>query len=422
MSNRSKQLLQGKGQADEDDASSTSSESGVETWKEKAIRLQTCMDERDESDRRRRQMEAFRPIERPSQAGSSDNDLACTRRVLGLEVGAHDPGLVKVLKNLSWNYLRKRVRDAFINSISGSGACSLAFFHSATAPSVQRFSADWPANEMIKTVLRDQRSKARQVQIDELVINTVYNLHSEHSEYEFPSKSQPHTPKCTEKRPVGRPPLTDVQKAAGFISPSILRKIADIAKAIKIDFKWMKSLPKFTFTPDGSVIIPKAPRPPPPEDETEPATNGTKHTSSATARNAEAGPSRPPPPPPLPKQTARRARIIESDHEETEPHQSKKICTNMQKHSKACSSIGKGKGKAVSTGGSTTLFAGYRSTDEEMEEYSNKAATNEDESEGHEYGQDENDEEEDEDEDENEDEDEDEDENENGNDDDEEEN
>jgi hypothetical protein len=64
------------------------------------------MDERDEADRRRRQLEAFRPIERPSQAGSSEHDLATTRRVLGLEIDAHDPNLVKVPKNLSWNYLR----------------------------------------------------------------------------------------------------------------------------------------------------------------------------------------------------------------------------------------------------------------------------------------------------------------------------
>ncbi|KAJ9114060.1 hypothetical protein QFC22_005880 [Naganishia vaughanmartiniae] len=430
MSSEANHLL-GQGQIDIGTSpSSSSSESGKETWKERAIRLQSRMDERDELDRKRQQLDSFRSIERPSQAGSSDNNLACTRQVLGLEVVADDPCLVKVLKNLCWNYLRekvrqtilvlqinddlrrgicwedlqytdqKRVRDAFVESICNSGACSLPFFHSAAAPLVQRFSKDWPANEMIKTVLRDQRTKARQVQIDELVINTVYNMHIGQSQHEFPSHSQTHTPKSNEKRTVGRPPLTDVQKAAGFIPPSTQQEIALISHGIRHEFRYMKSLPKFTFTADGSVIIPKAPRPPPVDEATAKAPNNAKKGRSGVLAAASTNANRNPTSSrqvasapgssqqhrPVVKQTARRLRIIETDEDEQQHRKKRPKCTSRQARSNTPLAVGKGKGKQVLPGNLSTLYAGYHSDDDDSGRDPQVEETGEDESEGHEYG------------------------------------
>ncbi|KAJ9121793.1 hypothetical protein QFC22_002416 [Naganishia vaughanmartiniae] len=249
-------------------------------------------------------------------------------------------------------------------------------------PQVQRFSADWPANEMIKIVLRDQRTKARQVQIDELVINTIYNMHIAQSEYDFPARSQPHTPKPDKKRTVGRPPLTDVQKAAMFIPPSTVNKVADITKGIKADYKWMKSLPSFTFTAEGSVIIPPAPRPPPPDDEDEPSAKSSRcdrdvpaltPSTSALSQSHQSGP----------KQTARRSKIVENAEVQEATHQKKRQKRLIFLPSVSPAPACKGKGKATPAGSTATLFPGYRSSEGD----SGPASRNEDESDEHEYAE-----------------------------------
>lgn len=57
-------------------------------------------------ERERELLATFEPIERLSEAGDNDYDIAPTRRVLGLELLPSDPDLVKILKNHTWNYLR----------------------------------------------------------------------------------------------------------------------------------------------------------------------------------------------------------------------------------------------------------------------------------------------------------------------------
>jgi hypothetical protein len=49
------------------------------------------------------------------------------------------------------------VSTQFIDRIASSGVFSLPFFHSPAAPRVHKFERDWPANEMLKQVLTDQR-------------------------------------------------------------------------------------------------------------------------------------------------------------------------------------------------------------------------------------------------------------------------
>ncbi|KAJ9100876.1 hypothetical protein QFC20_005365 [Naganishia adeliensis] len=65
-------------------------------------------------ERERELLATFEPIERPSEAGDNDYDVAPTRRVLGLDLLPGDPDLVKILKNQTWNYLRASIRDTIL--------------------------------------------------------------------------------------------------------------------------------------------------------------------------------------------------------------------------------------------------------------------------------------------------------------------
>jgi hypothetical protein len=50
--------------------------------------------------------DGFSPIPRPSEARNSPYDIAAPRKALGLELKADDEDITKILKNLTWNWLR----------------------------------------------------------------------------------------------------------------------------------------------------------------------------------------------------------------------------------------------------------------------------------------------------------------------------
>lgn len=86
-----------------------------------------------------------------------------------------------------------------------------------------RFKDSWPANEMLKTVLRDQRFvlltasrsshridrsssyrvNTQNITIRELVANRGYNLHRKRYVESFPSEPEPEVRKSKQKRAVG---------------------------------------------------------------------------------------------------------------------------------------------------------------------------------------------------------------------------
>lgn len=71
-----------------------------------AISLVARLEATQARERERELLATFEPIERPSEAGDNDYDIAPTRRVLGLDLLPSDPDLFKILKNQTWNYLR----------------------------------------------------------------------------------------------------------------------------------------------------------------------------------------------------------------------------------------------------------------------------------------------------------------------------
>ncbi|KAI5448991.1 hypothetical protein NCC49_005701 [Naganishia albida] len=236
----------------------------------------------------RQLLESFKPIERPAEARDNGYDIAPTRRVLGLELLPSDPELVKILKNQTWNFLResfrdtvfdfqlddrlkrgvsweaaggplrKALRDDFIQRIAGLGAFALAFFHSPEAPRVHRFANDWPCNEMIKQVLRDQRVKARQLNLRELSGNTFYNMYRKDCMTAFPSTTEVEMPKSFTKGSVGRPRKTDTQKSIENISALARRMLSRIERQVKDEYRFMETLPAFTFDNGGYVTMPLA--------------------------------------------------------------------------------------------------------------------------------------------------------------------
>jgi hypothetical protein len=107
--------------------------------------------------------------------------------------------------------------------------------------------------------------KAQQVNLRELVGNTLYNTHRRDSDIMFPSAAQPEAPKPNPdvKGRVGRPRKTDAQKAIENISSYALTMLSRMEKQVKDEYKYQVTVPSFSFDADGGVIMP--PPPPPPE-------------------------------------------------------------------------------------------------------------------------------------------------------------
>lgn len=117
------------------------------------------------------------------------------------------------------------------------------------------------------------------------------------------------------------PSLTSSEQQLSY--PRRLSGVHDITKKIKVDWKWMQSLPNFSFTADGLVIIPRPPKPrtpPHPEEEGEFAGSDPSHDGSVSRRNAaHAGTSKGK----SQKQTARRPKI-RTELPEEDVHSSKR--------------------------------------------------------------------------------------------------
>ncbi|KAJ9119013.1 hypothetical protein QFC22_003502 [Naganishia vaughanmartiniae] len=126
-------------------------------------------------------------VDRPSERKRNNPyDIAPLRKILGVHPVPEDPDYLKELKNEAYNFLRetardiigdqqlaktldraahwdnlledkqKELRDQFVNAVRKGGAFGLTFFTKPSTGSEHKFAMDWPANELIKTVLRDQ--------------------------------------------------------------------------------------------------------------------------------------------------------------------------------------------------------------------------------------------------------------------------
>lgn len=158
------------------------------------------------------------------------------------------------------------------------GALGLPFLHSPEAHHVMKFKDSWPANEMLKTVLRDQRHvlfrhiascikpflelyrvNTQNITLRELVANSLYNLRRKRYAEPFPSNPEPEVRKIKEKRAVGRLKKTAAQREASSIHEDSLAEYRRLEKEVKDRYRRLQTYPEFSFDDKGFVRMPDVP-------------------------------------------------------------------------------------------------------------------------------------------------------------------
>ena len=153
---------------------------------------------------------------------------------------------------------------------------ALTFFHSVTALNVNKFSSDWPVNELLKTVLRDQRyvpgamatnhasdHSAARVQMwntksKVLYGNSLYNQLKINypATVAFPSASVVRQVRKPKQGRVGRPRADRNQQASAAISAASKARFVALDKSIRRDYRALSHTPEFSFDDQGRVIMP----------------------------------------------------------------------------------------------------------------------------------------------------------------------
>ncbi|KAJ9097523.1 hypothetical protein QFC20_006180 [Naganishia adeliensis] len=194
-----------------------------------------------------------RSVDRPSEhKRNNPYEVAPLRQVLGLEVLASDPDVLKELKNETYNYLR------FIVRINKGGALKLTFYHSLAAPDVKRYTLDWPVNELLKTVLRDQRVQMLNARSKVLYGNALYNelLEQYSSRYPFPSAPVVRHLKTAKQGKIGRPRKDQEKQQALAISSASRKNLKTLENTLRANYRALWRSPEFDFEENGKVVMP----------------------------------------------------------------------------------------------------------------------------------------------------------------------
>ncbi|KAJ9105470.1 hypothetical protein QFC21_001841 [Naganishia friedmannii] len=250
--------------------------------------------------------------ERPSERKRNNPyDVAPLRKILGLHVEPEDPDYVKELKNETYNFLRETARDVigdqelartldrgahwdrlkedkqkdlrrevsiftlpnlaaaqihpcqqFVRAVQNGGAFSLTFFTPPANGGLHKFAFDWPANELLKTVLRDQRVQMTNATSKLLYGNALFNeIHQQYNgSCGFPSEPVVRQAKTPKQKKLGRPRKDPLVQASLNISSESKQRLKVLEQSTRNSYRAMSSTPEFMFEPTGKVKMP-APRP-----------------------------------------------------------------------------------------------------------------------------------------------------------------
>ncbi|KAJ9114071.1 hypothetical protein QFC22_005891 [Naganishia vaughanmartiniae] len=249
----------------------------------------------EENRRLKKQLESKSHVslERPSERKRNNPyDIAPLRRILGLHVIPEDPDFMKELKNEAYNFLRETARDVvgaqelaktidrgahwdyllddkqkllkeqFVSKVRKGGAFSLTFFTPPADGNLSRFALDWPANELLKTVLRDQRLelkvKMKNTRSKLLYGNVVFNeLHQQfNGRCAFPSEPVVRQAKGPKQHRLGRPPKDPLLQASLSMSSESRDRLKVLDRSTREKYRGNSASPEFDFEPTGKITMP----------------------------------------------------------------------------------------------------------------------------------------------------------------------
>ncbi|KAJ9091385.1 hypothetical protein QFC21_007024 [Naganishia friedmannii] len=225
-------------------------------------------------------------VERPSERKRNNPyDIAPLRKILGLHPLPEDPDYLKELKNEAYNFLRETARDIVGDqqlartldrgahwdnlledkqkelrdqAARKGGAFGLTFFTKPSTGSEHKFTMDWPANELIKTVLRDQRVGMENSKSKLLYGNAVFNEVQRQFDgrCSFPSEPIVRQVKGPKKHTLGRPRKDPLLQASLSMTPESKSGLKELEKTIREKYRAFSGTPEFSFEPTGNIIMP----------------------------------------------------------------------------------------------------------------------------------------------------------------------